>query len=270
MNSAGNRGLKINCKKKEKEEEKKLGSVKFCASVLCFLCEKKNLFGGNFSCQRHGFPPQRTYVQPSQIHHTQSHQKATRHIKGAQFQSPPFICPIFGSSHLARGFVAAAENKQNRRATVHFEATSIQRKTWTGIGSFQIDCSLSAKQVEVGLRPLPSRVTQPPLSARPPSCSTSDLLCCRGNKPANSPKGQPPDADGHSSVTDLANSLTGDMVMVRLSASSSSFFLRHIILFVYFYSNMNSGRAGILCFLIPTTLFSSPALEFAGFVDIFL
>uniref|UniRef100_A0A8C1XZN0 Uncharacterized protein n=1 Tax=Cyprinus carpio TaxID=7962 RepID=A0A8C1XZN0_CYPCA len=35
-----------------------------------------------------------------------------------------------------------------------------------------------------------------------------------GNKPANSPKGQPPDADGHSSVSDLANSLTGDMVMV--------------------------------------------------------
>ncbi|XP_071760883.1 uncharacterized protein syt7a [Centroberyx gerrardi] len=36
----------------------------------------------------------------------------------------------------------------------------------------------------------------------------------RGNKPVNSPKGQPPDADGHSSVTDLANSLTGDMVML--------------------------------------------------------
>ncbi|XP_037307334.2 rabphilin-3A isoform X1 [Pungitius pungitius] len=36
----------------------------------------------------------------------------------------------------------------------------------------------------------------------------------RGNKPANSPKGQPPDADGKSSVTDLANSLTGDMVML--------------------------------------------------------
>ncbi|XP_068596036.1 synaptotagmin-7 [Brachionichthys hirsutus] len=36
----------------------------------------------------------------------------------------------------------------------------------------------------------------------------------RGSKPANSPKGQPPDADGHSSVTDLANSLTGDMVML--------------------------------------------------------
>lgn len=35
-----------------------------------------------------------------------------------------------------------------------------------------------------------------------------------GNKPANSPKGHPPDADGHSSVSDLANSLTGDMVMV--------------------------------------------------------
>lgn len=39
----------------------------------------------------------------------------------------------------------------------------------------------------------------------------------RSNKPANSPKGQPPDADGHSSVTDLANSLTGDMVMVSSS-----------------------------------------------------
>uniref|UniRef100_A0AAQ4RLP1 Synaptotagmin-7 n=1 Tax=Gasterosteus aculeatus aculeatus TaxID=481459 RepID=A0AAQ4RLP1_GASAC len=36
----------------------------------------------------------------------------------------------------------------------------------------------------------------------------------RGSKPANSPKGQPPDADGKSSVTDLANSLTGDMVML--------------------------------------------------------
>ncbi|XP_059392875.1 synaptotagmin-7 isoform X2 [Carassius carassius] len=35
-----------------------------------------------------------------------------------------------------------------------------------------------------------------------------------GNKPVNSPKGHPPDADGHSSVTDLANSLTGDMVML--------------------------------------------------------
>ncbi|XP_067090268.1 synaptotagmin-7 [Osmerus mordax] len=35
-----------------------------------------------------------------------------------------------------------------------------------------------------------------------------------GNKPGNSPKGHPPDADGHSSVTDLANSLTGDMVML--------------------------------------------------------
>ncbi|XP_028439961.1 synaptotagmin-7 isoform X4 [Perca flavescens] len=39
-------------------------------------------------------------------------------------------------------------------------------------------------------------------------------LTLKGNKPANSPKGQPPDADGHSSVTDLANSLTGDMVML--------------------------------------------------------
>ncbi|XP_069018195.1 uncharacterized protein syt7a isoform X2 [Embiotoca jacksoni] len=41
-----------------------------------------------------------------------------------------------------------------------------------------------------------------------------DVKSFLGNKPANSPKGQPPDADGHSTVTDLANSLTGDMVML--------------------------------------------------------
>ncbi|XP_031727153.1 rabphilin-3A isoform X2 [Anarrhichthys ocellatus] len=41
-----------------------------------------------------------------------------------------------------------------------------------------------------------------------------DVKSFLGNKPANSPKGQPPDADGRSSVTDLANSLTGDMVML--------------------------------------------------------
>ncbi|XP_053742852.1 rabphilin-3A isoform X1 [Synchiropus splendidus] len=47
-----------------------------------------------------------------------------------------------------------------------------------------------------------------------PAASQEPSLEKRGNKPANSPKGQPPDADGHSSVTDLANSLTGDMVML--------------------------------------------------------
>ncbi|XP_061531973.1 rabphilin-3A isoform X1 [Phycodurus eques] len=47
-----------------------------------------------------------------------------------------------------------------------------------------------------------------------PAASQDPPLEKRGNKPANSPKGQPPDADGHSSVTDLANSLTGDMVML--------------------------------------------------------
>ncbi|XP_072291538.1 synaptotagmin-7 isoform X2 [Eucyclogobius newberryi] len=41
-----------------------------------------------------------------------------------------------------------------------------------------------------------------------------DVKSFMGNKPGNSPKGQPPDADGHSSVSDLANSLTGDMVML--------------------------------------------------------
>ncbi|XP_039664773.1 synaptotagmin-7 isoform X3 [Perca fluviatilis] len=48
----------------------------------------------------------------------------------------------------------------------------------------------------------------------PPSSNQEPPPEKRGNKPANSPKGQPPDADGHSSVTDLANSLTGDMVML--------------------------------------------------------
>ncbi|XP_034032251.1 rabphilin-3A isoform X2 [Thalassophryne amazonica] len=41
-----------------------------------------------------------------------------------------------------------------------------------------------------------------------------DVKSFLGNKPVNSPKGQHSDADGHSSVTDLANSLTGDMVML--------------------------------------------------------
>ncbi|XP_037109462.1 synaptotagmin-7 isoform X3 [Syngnathus acus] len=50
-------------------------------------------------------------------------------------------------------------------------------------------------------QPVPAPSQEPPLEKR-------------GNKPANSPKGQPPDGDGHSSVTDLANSLTGDMVML--------------------------------------------------------
>ncbi|XP_075883267.1 synaptotagmin-7 [Nelusetta ayraudi] len=50
--------------------------------------------------------------------------------------------------------------------------------------------------------------------AAPPAANQEAPPEKRGNKPANSPKGQPPDADGHSSVTDLANSLTGDMVML--------------------------------------------------------
>ncbi|KAM9375471.1 synaptotagmin-7 [Pholidichthys leucotaenia] len=56
-------------------------------------------------------------------------------------------------------------------------------------------------------------------SPPPPPAANQELppekrYLIMGNKPANSPKGQPPDADGHSSVTDLANSLTGDMVML--------------------------------------------------------
>ncbi|XP_033997105.1 synaptotagmin-7 isoform X2 [Trematomus bernacchii] len=45
---------------------------------------------------------------------------------------------------------------------------------------------------------------QPPANQEPPPEK-------RGNKPVNSPKGRPPDGQ---SVTDLANSLTGDMVML--------------------------------------------------------
>ncbi|XP_053369716.1 synaptotagmin-7 [Clarias gariepinus] len=54
----------------------------------------------------------------------------------------------------------------------------------------------------------------PDLQEVPPSQETPADKRNMGNKPANSPKGQPPDADGHSSVSDLANSLTGDMVML--------------------------------------------------------
>ncbi|XP_051547926.1 synaptotagmin-7-like isoform X3 [Myxocyprinus asiaticus] len=55
----------------------------------------------------------------------------------------------------------------------------------------------------------------PDLQEVPPSQETPpDMSRNMGNKQANSPKGQPPDVDGHSSVLDLANSLTGDMVML--------------------------------------------------------
>ncbi|XP_042570983.1 synaptotagmin-7-like isoform X3 [Cyprinus carpio] len=56
---------------------------------------------------------------------------------------------------------------------------------------------------------LPDLQEEPSSQETPPDKSRN-----MGNKPANSPKGQPPDADGHSSVSDLANSLTGDMVML--------------------------------------------------------
>lgn len=105
-----------------------------------------------------------------------------------------------------------------RESTIYFEGTSIQSKlgpNWSfQIGGFQapnrwrLD-SLCAQTFSLSGDELASTCPR-----RFPSGSPC-VFACRGNKPANSPKGQPPDADGHSSVTDLANSLTGDMVMVR-------------------------------------------------------
>ncbi|XP_037398724.1 uncharacterized protein syt7a isoform X1 [Pygocentrus nattereri] len=67
----------------------------------------------------------------------------------------------------------------------------------------------------IGLAEQDDFANLPDLQEVPPSQETpSDKSRNMGNKPANSPKGQPPDADGHSSVSDLANSLTGDMVML--------------------------------------------------------
>ncbi|KAG5839866.1 hypothetical protein ANANG_G00209660 [Anguilla anguilla] len=54
----------------------------------------------------------------------------------------------------------------------------------------------------------------PDLQEVPESQDTSPDKRAGGNKPGNSPKGHPPDADGHSSVSDLANSLTSEMVML--------------------------------------------------------
>ncbi|KAK3526140.1 hypothetical protein QTP70_016118, partial [Hemibagrus guttatus] len=68
--------------------------------------------------------------------------------------------------------------------------------------------SLCSPAAEAVLPTIPSAV-----SVRGATCSPRGSRNM-GNKPANSPKGQPPDADGHSSVSDLANSLTGDMVML--------------------------------------------------------
>uniref|UniRef100_W5L9Q7 Synaptotagmin-7 n=1 Tax=Astyanax mexicanus TaxID=7994 RepID=W5L9Q7_ASTMX len=69
----------------------------------------------------------------------------------------------------------------------------------------------------IGLAEQDDFANLPDLQEVPPSQETPPDKRYRlnmGNKPANSPKGHPPDADGHSSVSDLANSLTGDMVML--------------------------------------------------------
>uniref|UniRef100_A0A672NS81 Synaptotagmin-7 n=1 Tax=Sinocyclocheilus grahami TaxID=75366 RepID=A0A672NS81_SINGR len=66
----------------------------------------------------------------------------------------------------------------------------------------------------IGLAEQDDFANLPDLQEVPPSQETPPEKRNMGNKPANSPKGQPPDADGHSSVSDLANSLTGDMVML--------------------------------------------------------
>ncbi|KAK2834552.1 hypothetical protein Q7C36_015253 [Tachysurus vachellii] len=66
----------------------------------------------------------------------------------------------------------------------------------------------------IGLAEQDDFANLPDLQEVPPSQETPADKRNMGNKPANSPKGQPPDADGHSSVSDLANSLTGDMVML--------------------------------------------------------
>ncbi|XP_073725046.1 uncharacterized protein [Misgurnus anguillicaudatus] len=67
----------------------------------------------------------------------------------------------------------------------------------------------------IGLAEQDDFASLPDLQEVPPNQETTpDKSRNMGNKPANSPKGHPPDADGHSSVSDLANSLTGDMVML--------------------------------------------------------
>ncbi|KAK1789681.1 hypothetical protein P4O66_015573 [Electrophorus voltai] len=67
----------------------------------------------------------------------------------------------------------------------------------------------------IGLAEQDDFANLPDLQEVPPSQETlPDMSRTVGNKPGNSPKGHPPDADGHSSVSDLANSLTGDMVML--------------------------------------------------------
>ncbi|KAL4642149.1 synaptotagmin-7 isoform X3, partial [Arapaima gigas] len=59
----------------------------------------------------------------------------------------------------------------------------------------------------------------PDLQEAPATHNTPPDKRAGGNRPGNSPKGQPPDesdrrTDGHSSVSDLANSLTSEMLML--------------------------------------------------------
>lgn len=136
--------------------------------------------------------------------------KSSHHIKRPQIEIPPFIS---GRLDLASLLLA-------RKGSVHSEGTSVPKPGLKSLlDAFQVPNRWSWDSPVCSGPPLPyfwGRLVS--FSARAEAVVLPGHHLCfisRGNKPANSPKGQPPDADGHSSVTDLANSLTGDMVMVR-------------------------------------------------------
>lgn len=141
-------------------------------------------------------------------------------ISSCPYWRPSLRCGISGGLNLASLAIAADR-------TFVLWSDIYPKQTWTKV-ILSDRQFLIAKQVVAGL-PVCSDVLS--FCWRRRSCHVLTALLLsnyvfvyRGNKPANSPKGHPPDADGHSSVTDLANSLTGDMVMVRHPSKNHSSF----------------------------------------------
>uniref|UniRef100_A0AAY4DWI7 Synaptotagmin-7 n=1 Tax=Denticeps clupeoides TaxID=299321 RepID=A0AAY4DWI7_9TELE len=88
------------------------------------------------------------------------------------------------------------------------------RKRGLDVKSF-LEGKMVVLSLAIGLAEQDDFANLPDLQEAPASQETPpDKSRTGGSKPGNSPKGPPPDADGHSSVSDLANSLTGDMVML--------------------------------------------------------
>ncbi|XP_062849483.1 synaptotagmin-7 [Trichomycterus rosablanca] len=129
------------------------------------------------------------------------------------------------STRAARGTTAGGGASSQRSGGAESRATRENPGSWDHMmgqmknRGLDVKSFLEGKMVvlslAIGLAEQDDFANLPDLQEVPPSQEApAEKSRNMGNKPGNSPKSHPPDADGHSSVSDLANSLTGDMVML--------------------------------------------------------